>query len=294
MKALGQHFAQSRPDVLVLDEDATPMARAAILAARRAGAPTVVVQHGVPRVQFGFAPPAADLICAWGEPSRRQFLRWGIEPQRVVVTGSPGASVSPRIAKHTGRREFVFFATTPPRDERPDAVAFHFTRAAHEQMLDMACRVVSQVAGARLTVKLHPRCRDTKPFAAALAAHPRLHARLVRSGSVAKWARNADCVLNCTSGAGIEAAAWGVPVIELIPRGSIDLLPSAEWGTAGTARDEVELDALVKRVLHEVASGFVSNNGRDPVLCEDRTRGGGRGGRRAAGNSAAAGSRHCE
>ena len=41
-----------------------------------------------------------------------------------------------------------------------------------------------------------------------------------------------------TSSAGTEASLWGVPVIELIPAGSLDLLPSSQWGTLGTARTE--------------------------------------------------------
>ena len=44
---------------------------------------SLVVQHGVPYIRFGFTPLEADAICAWGESSRAQFQRWGIPSERI-------------------------------------------------------------------------------------------------------------------------------------------------------------------------------------------------------------------
>src|SRR5207247_10889895 len=52
-----------------------------------------------------------------------------------------------------------------------------------------------------------------------------------------------------TSSAGIEAGLTGVPVIELIPEGSLDLLPAPQWGTFGTARDQRQLQDLLHAAL---------------------------------------------
>jgi hypothetical protein len=290
-QSIEAHFARLRPTTLVLDEDATPMARAAIAAARRHGAPSVVVQHGVPRVKFGFAPLAADHIFAWGASSRQQLLRWGVPLERIHVVGRTDCrSVRPRLClaedspmgrarpthskfvrrtsnvqrrtsnierrrvlrpARAPRPEILLFATTPPRDDRPDAVTFHFTSDAHRQMLRMACAAVASIPRARLTIKLHPRCRDAAPFRAVAAEFPDLRCRIMRQGDVA---RQAACVINCTSSAGIEAGALGAPVIELIPAGSLDLLPAREWNALGTARTEPELRGLLHVALNDGAA----------------------------------------
>ncbi|HEV3024345.1 MAG TPA: hypothetical protein VGX76_17840, partial [Pirellulales bacterium] len=83
------HFRAVRPTRLVLDEDATPLKRAALAIARRWGAQSTVVQHGAPCGPFGFAPLAADEICIWGESTRRQLATWGVANERIRVTGWP-------------------------------------------------------------------------------------------------------------------------------------------------------------------------------------------------------------
>ncbi|MHB9048750.1 MAG: hypothetical protein ACYC35_22765 [Pirellulales bacterium] len=84
------HFADIRPARLVLDEDATPLPRAAIAAGRRYGAVSAVVQHGAPCIRFGFSPAEADRLLVWGESSRQQLIGWGVDPRRIRATGSPG------------------------------------------------------------------------------------------------------------------------------------------------------------------------------------------------------------
>jgi hypothetical protein len=252
-RCIDAHFARLRPTALLLDEDATPMARAAVAAARRQGVPSVVVQHGVPRVKFGFAPLAADHILVWGTSSRGQLLRWGVPSGRIRVVGRADCQSARREPARGRRREIVLFATTPPRDDRPDAVAFHLTSDAHRQMLRAACAAVASIPRARLTIKLHPRCGDAGPFRAIAADFPELRCRVVRGGDAVRLARRAACVINCTSSAGSEAAAIGTPVIELIPEGSADLLPAREWNTLGTARTEPELRALLHVAIHDDA-----------------------------------------
>jgi len=83
------HFRRVRPHAVVLDEDATPMARAVVAVARRHGARSFVVQHGVPCCRFGFAPAAADRVLVWGRSSELQLLDWGVPAEQIRVTGSP-------------------------------------------------------------------------------------------------------------------------------------------------------------------------------------------------------------
>ncbi len=83
------HLARVRPQAVVVDEDATPFARVVVAAARGQGVPSWVVQHGAPYVRFGFVPLEADSICVWDQASATQLTRWGVSPERIVITGSP-------------------------------------------------------------------------------------------------------------------------------------------------------------------------------------------------------------
>ena len=253
---IDEHFRAIEPTALVLDEDATPLKRAATALARQHGARSVVVQHGAPCGQFGFAPLSADHFCAWGASSREQLLAWGVPPERVHETGWPRLEqrLTPWRAKVASRRtadspRILLLATMPPKDHRPDGPIFHLTRHTHDRMLDIAFSVVARLPGAKLVVKLHPRCGDASAFQLAAERHPALRIELVRAADLAKLVAASDCVLSCASTSGIEAALMGAPVVQLLSAGSGDLLPAGRWGMLGSARDEQELETLVIAAL---------------------------------------------
>lgn len=255
LQRLDALFGRGGPTVLVLDEDATPLARLAVYAARRHGVGSLVVQHGIPRVAFGFAPLLADAFCAWGPTSAALLHAWGVAPSQVHVTGVPRSyrRVDGRVPRAAAPRppRLLLFATVLPRDDRPDAVAFHLTRRAYTELLRAALRATQAVGGV-LLIKRHPRCQDADYYRRLLAEFPCVRARLVR-GTLHRLARRADCVLNCASSAGNEAAACGAAVIELVPPGSHGL-PSTggtatAWGTLGTASSLDELLPLLRQAL---------------------------------------------
>ena len=296
------HFRRVRPCALVLDEDATPLARAAVALARRHGATSFVVQHGAPICRFGFAPPAADRVLVWGRSSEMQLARWGVPAERVEPVGSPGhealrhalwrglrgrfraRAIRTRTAWGLSRfsrsengtvpfrnrtyptwqdrpPRILLLATVPPRDDRPDAVALHLTRRSYAGMLQTALAGVATIPHAQLVVKLHPRAPDDPIAHAVLSGFPSVESRVVKRGPLARWLRWADCVLSCISSAGVDATLAGVPVIQLLPAGSGDVLPHEQWGMLGTARSEAELQRLLLR-----ATDAREQPGADPDL----------------------------
>ncbi len=256
------HFERIKPAVLLMDEDATPMKRIALAAARRCGADTLVVQHGTPVARFGFTPLAADGIFAWGRSSREQLERWGVPSDRIFVTGSPAHDGLFRQLRAVGRRRrknrrprILLLATVPPRDSRPDLLELHLTSRTYAEMIEAAFAAAAEIEGATLLVRPHPRSAGDPVVRAAAARHPRLAAKVVLGGSLAKSLREVDCVLSCVSSAGIESTVTGLPVIQLIPRGAGPILPPDRWGVFDNASTAAELALSLKRALGEAAGG---------------------------------------
>jgi hypothetical protein len=260
LEQLADACDRCRPAALVLDEDATPMARASVAVARSRGVPSAVVQHGVPYGRWGFSPLAADRLLAWSDGSRERFIGWGIARERIVVTGAPQHDDLRRrslpLRRVPARRpRILLLATTPPRDDRPEPAAFYLTSRTYAELIRMAVEAVARVNGAELIVKLHPRRgnRDLFQTIAADACFERL--RIVRHVALAGVLRHIDCALSCGSGAGIEAALAGVPTIELRPPRSVGLPRPEDGGLLGPASTPAELDRLLSVALSSRGTG---------------------------------------
>jgi hypothetical protein len=228
------------PDVVVLDEDATAPARVVIAAAREAGLPTVVIQHGAPFIRFGFSGPAADWHLVWGPTTTRQLAGWGWPADRIVHVGSPRlGGVRPHAP--IGRPTALLLTTVPARDDRPDSTAFHLTRRTHADMLRCAFEAVRLLGGHDVLVRLHPRSADSSDLRRMTAEYAGYDVRFSRDEPLEACVRRASWGLSCASSAGIEAAAMGLPVIQLMPAGSSNLIRAEEWGLLGTARTAEEV-----------------------------------------------------
>lgn len=255
------HLRRFAPQAMILDEDATPRARLAIAAARCLSIPCWVVQHGVPGVRFGFTPLVADWFCAADEPSRQQLVDWGAPRDRVVVTGSPALDAMQqrfqalvnggRLARCRANNSptFLLLATTPPRDDRPDAVELHLTTGSYAKLLAAVSSVLAQFSGARLLVKAHPRDPAPRKLFRLLDRSANLAIESAANVNLERLLPQVDVVLSCGSTGGIEAAALGWPVVQLLPAGSGELLSAAGWNLVGTARTADELLALLPIAL---------------------------------------------
>lgn len=87
----------------------------------------------------------------------------------------------------------------------------------------------------------------------------------MRKASLERCLRDIDCVVSCGSSAGIDATLAGLPVVQLLPAGSGEVLPHDQWGLAGTARSAAELKVLVGQVL----SGVCPPTAADPRVFGD-------------------------
>ena len=99
---LRRAFARRKVKLAVLPFDSPPNARLVVHAAREAGIPTLVVQHGFPNGSHDPDRTLADAVAVWAESdvAPLQLRRSG----GIVVTGNPGAASASRIAAERPRR----------------------------------------------------------------------------------------------------------------------------------------------------------------------------------------------
>ena len=107
----------------------------------------------------------------------------------------------------------------------------------------------------RLIVKLHPRDPQSAIVRNLVRECTGLKTQIIERGDLAPLLVGTSCVLSCASSAGVEATLSGVPVIQLMPAGSVDLIPDAAWGLLGTARSRDELELLLDRARRRWAEG---------------------------------------
>ena len=311
VREINAHFRRVRPHRIVLGDESTPFARAAVAVARRHGVASFVVQTKMPCRRFAFAPIAADHVLAWGPSSKEQFLAWGALPQQVHVTGSPrhGSEADgkgrPRIgnaalptqviwgkaSRATGllrtlalseidgsttaeaARELLSKSATTassgpnvrpikfpkvlllapplPDDSQPGSVAMHLNRTTYAEILRTALAAVARVDGARLEIRLPNRTAPNRVLKSVLGEFKSLHVEFSQNGGLPAHVARADCVLSCMSADSAEATLAGVPVVQVLPQGSADVMPYNRWGMIGSAKTQDELEQLLAKLLRE-------------------------------------------
>lgn len=266
----GEAWRAAPPRLVVVDHDTSSLQRAAVLLARQNGDASIVVQHGLPSSRFGFLPLAADGLCAWGTTSAEQLREWGLDPGKVWVTGAPGhdGSFGPAAAaaivrrtrrtsaRSTTRRatRLLFLASACPREDRPDAVAPHWTPEGQQQLWETVAEAARRRPDVIVAIRPHPRAGRRKEAARALtrAGVPSRQWKWA-SGPIERWVDWADAALSVGGAAGAEALARGTPVVQWLPAGASDPLPPQKWGWASTVHDAEGLLAALDSLEAEAA-----------------------------------------
>lgn len=249
---------QVQPDTVLLDEDVTPFKRLVLTMIDKPEIDSAVLQHGAPYVPFGFTPLVAKKMLAWGPSSEKQFRRWGVDSNRILLTGAPKHDSWCRNAEHesptpSSDKSLLFLATPHHQAHRPDLVAFQLTERTNACMLRMALEALRTFPEYKMQIKLHPRS-DSSSFATEiLSGFPDLISRveILRRGTPYQLARKATCVLSCASSAGIEAMLAHTPVIQIMPPGSVDLVNDNDWGFVTTVRKKQDLVTALHSILNQ-------------------------------------------
>ena len=206
---------------LVLPNDCQGLMRAWTLVAKRTGTRTIIVQHGHLDYTEDGDHFVGDYSAFWSQMVCDQYERLGLEPERMLVTGSPNADVavaqrdrSP--ASSPNRKTRVLVITTG----NPGVQAY----IEETWVTDYAARVLSDLCDGtgdyEVLLRLHPG-ESLELYRQHIAPWADQVAAIGDSGGLGEWLSRADVVISPPSTVVLEARARGIPVV-LLPIPSAD------------------------------------------------------------------------
>lgn len=237
-------FEQFSPHVLLTIPDSSWLEIAAIAVARKKGIPSLTTLAGqiFDHPQYGFLN--ADVIAVNGDSAREVFLKRGISPQRVVVTGMAHydetwkMAQSLRRSRKTGGLELVVFAT----ENLPLAETF--------RMISPFVDATLAIPRAKMVIRPHPR------------ENPSIYKDFVRKFGSDRIAVNsttpllellstADVCVTRFSNVAVEAMMLDRPVICVNLSGEPDKLAYVQEGAALGVYDASEAFSALDKTLHD-------------------------------------------
>ncbi len=247
------------PGCVVTENDTTYYERMIVLAAKRLGIPTIVLQHG--STFYGkacngdglachaFIPITADRFFAYGEATCDWFRNMGAPANRVVATGSPRFDVYYRertAGERAGRKKVMLALTdvwvrgTVPKSHTSLCVFF-------EQI-----KVFMKVACGMKDVDFIVRPQDTMNRWKDLFRRELEDCRNVtisKKGSMQEVLKDIDVVVGHTTTALIEAVICKIPVISLDIGEFTDAVPLWKYGCSARVSSYEELRDILGELL---------------------------------------------
>ncbi len=239
-----------RPSVILTDTEHNHPWSCLILVARQLKIPTLQMMHGVIYTSYDFYPLLSDVALCWGGQQKEQMVSFGVEPERLPITGCQrlsranrcdGAAVRSRMGLPPGI-PVVMLATNPMSREEWRKFVFTFGDAF---------RTTDDVVA---VVKLHPSERRSG-YREEISLYPMIRFFESSEWSVEESMAACDVVVSHNSGLGNDALVLRRPVVLL---DVLDEPLSNGRGLADKAGCPVvdtidDLRAVVRRILSDEA-----------------------------------------
>jgi hypothetical protein len=182
--------------------------------AQSCGVPVAALEHGSifpDDPNWRYAP--IDLVCTWGEPSRRALLDCGVSDERIRVTGAPRHDeiflAAKRFKLPLDQRPFILVAVGGPGD--------NVSLEQHRKFIRMLYEAADLAPDVHFTVKLHKGDRLEHYPPTGVGPHPRVTVVPndgARDGlNIFDYLAKARAVVTILSTVASEAMALELPVI---------------------------------------------------------------------------------
>ncbi len=256
---------RTKPVLAVLDEDVTILKRTFALLAQKNSAACCVIQHGATGQRRGYAPSVATAVGVWGEVSKKQLIQWGVEPQKIHITGYTGLTVGTSEEKKHARQnvlnhlkfaagsKIVLFAACRLRTQEHGFLRVKMLRHQNAGFLRSAVLAMQQFPQHYLVIKLHP--GENVEYAQSLLRQaPSLdlsRTRVVLDYNLRELLLGSDALVSIASTVSIDAMANDIPVVDLNLFGMQPFIPYEGVAPVVSARTQSELESALAECLNQ-------------------------------------------
>ena len=201
-----------------------------------------------------------DKVAVSGDFTRELFIKQGVPPDQVVVTGLP--RLDSLVSESSRKDEFTLQLELLKRDKKivlylPDFAAEH-KMVSYKAELDTTYQVINscqEFPEVLLVIKPHP--GETPEFYSSLVSNLKSDALVYKGVNLHDLIRTSDVVITGISGTGLETLALRRPliIIHLHTRGGSfpykwELIPYISSGVAFGVHHLEELSGVIKTALY--------------------------------------------
>ncbi len=259
-------LSNPKPRLIVVDEDVCEFNKILLSVGNQLGIPGIVVQHGAHGLPQGFYPGTASHMAVWGDLSFKKFAEWGIEPERMTVTGVSKYDKLIQTARPARVKDREFCKRLGISDKKPLILVcpgisaanpfekYHEHVSSFEENIAMIRETLNALGSrenVQIVIKLHQRDRDEK-YISEMISRLKLRAKVLvlKNCDTTRLLQSVDLLIASYSSVVIEAMILDVPIITTNFSGEPDLMPYAEFGGAvGISRP-----GAMERAIDEVMS----------------------------------------
>lgn len=232
--------AEAGAKIAISTEDASPGARASMLAARSLGIRTVTLEHGISGSYRHQVESVSDALAVWGKPQAKYHATRQSVALPVVIGATRMEHLWQKGPTMERAYDAVFFTQPAPP---LSAGSWPEDQIRAWDALDEVARNRPEW---RIGAKVHP-------ASSAYASEPQSGGSIeLITGRSDRIIRAARVVIVVTSTAGAEAMAAGVPVVQLLPSG-LTGEPSLLAGGALVVAGADELGNVLNDLLTDAA-----------------------------------------
>ena len=272
--AMEQLLVREGVSAVVTRNDSLLFERSSVLAARRTGVPSLVIQHGITSRHPIWGPVYADWYAVWGKAGRDALTSFADDASTLVRTGDPRTL---RNIDEVESKKKVF-ATLGIRPEKKLVVyasqpfygitRFHSlssleTLVEREELLRSLIDVAETLPNIQLLIKLHPMegASQTQAWVPEMKSFPVLSDFDVRDLLAA-----CDVLVTVSSTVGLEAMLFEKPVVTVNLTARDNLNPYAGSGAVIEVTSREDITDAVTCALEDRGTRASLKRGRENFL----------------------------
>jgi UDP-N-acetylglucosamine 2-epimerase len=240
-----------KPAILIVMTDSTVPCRIAVLSARLANVPSLLLLHsGLIGWIYDCPTFVSDQIAVMGEFAKRVLIADDVDGSKIVVTGRPSYDALIRAQAGFDRKEICSRLGLVPTKKIVVYTTENLPPRESEVMTRAVCKALKELQDAQFVIKVHPSELDLSIYRS-VTKELGLEVMITREAPIYEILYVCDVMITGFSATALDAMILDKSVITVNLTGLKDPLPFAESGAAIGVYEEGDLEKAVRMGLYD-------------------------------------------